>query len=546
MSNESGVQNQLGLNLMAEGKAAEALPHFSRAIRIDPKNAGLYANLANALGELGRQEDAVAALRQGIRADPTLPILHNNFSILLEKLGRVDEAVDAGAEAVRLDPASAYYHQTYARGLESSGDLDAADREFQETLRLDPQSDRAADSRCFIANFNPSCDAAAVLAVAKDWSRRFEHSEFEPIPHTNSRDPHRRLKIGYVSSMFYDQAESFFVLPLLESHNHDQFEIHCFSNGRPRDAVTERHHRAVDHWHNIRNVEDRHAASLIRQQGIDILIDLTMHMADNRLRLFTLRPAPVQMTWLAYPGTTGLKSIDYRITDPIIDPPGSSEPYSEKSLRLKTSWCCYDPLGDMPTRRSTPTQFIRFGSFNNPFKINEPLLRLWGRTMLLSPASRIAMLSQSARQREKIRGVLGKMGISKDRIGFSPPLSRERYLRLYNEIDIALDTLPYNGITTTCDALLMGVPVVTMKGARASGRAGASLLAAAGLRELVADSEGEFVEIAAVLAQQTDRLHQYHAELPERVRGSALTDRGRFTTEMETAYRTAWESWCGK
>jgi predicted O-linked N-acetylglucosamine transferase (SPINDLY family) len=541
---QAEIANNEGLREIERGRAEAALSAFGRATRLNPANPAYYSNASLVLERLGKAEEAIAALRQAVRLGPGHAILHNNLSVLLEKQGLTDEAVDAAREAVRLDPQCARYRYTFARAVQSTGDLDAADREFAEALRIEPDFDRAADSRAFLANFNPSFDANRILEICRDWSRRFEPTPAQIPPHANSRDPDRRLKIGYLSAAFCNHAEAYFVLPLLEAHDRQCFEIHCFSNGAKHDATTERHRQAVDRWHEIRGLDDRHAAALIRDEGIDILVDLTMHMMDSRLRLFTMKPAPVQMTWLAYPGTTGLNAMDYRITDPAIDPPGADEPYSERSIRLPTSWICWHPLNDGQPRRQIPRDYVSFGSFNNPFKLNDGVVRLWGRLLQRIANSRVAMLSSSARQQERIRAVLKEMGISESRIGFSPQLGREKYLRLYDEIDIALDTQPYNGITTSCDALWMGVPVVTMKGSRAAGRAGASLLHAAGLPELIAESDEQFVEIAAALAADSQRLQAYHVELREKVRSSALMDGRRFARDVEGAYRQVWKKWC--
>jgi predicted O-linked N-acetylglucosamine transferase (SPINDLY family) len=542
---QAEIANGEGLREIEQGKAEAALAAFHRAIRLNPGNPAYYSNASLVLERLGRAEEAIAALRQAVRLGPGHAILHNNLSVLLEKQRLTDAAVDAAREAVRLEPPSARFRYTLARAIQSTGDLDGADREFAEALRIDPNFDRAADSRAFLANFNPSFDAARILEICRDWSRRFEPPAAKIAPHKNSSDPNRQLKIGYVSAAFHDHAEAFFVLPLLEAHDREHFEIHCFSNGAKDDAITSRHRRAVDRWHPIRGMDDHHAVALIRKERIDVLVDLTMHMADSRLRLFAVKPAPVQMTWLAYPGTTGLRAMDYRITDAVIDPPGAGEPYSEQSIYLPTSWICWDPLEDVEPRRQSSRNYVAFASFNNPFKMNDGVVRLWGQVLQRVPNSRIAMLSSSAWQRERIRAVLKEMGIIESHIAFSPPLGREQYLRLHNEIDIALDTQPYNGITTSCDALWMGVPVVTTKGSRAAGRAGSSLLDAAGLPELVAQDQEQFIEIAAALATDSGRLRAYHEGLREKVRGSPLMDSQRFTREIESAYRDAWRRWCG-
>jgi predicted O-linked N-acetylglucosamine transferase (SPINDLY family) len=551
MSNPGAdAANQRGLDLVAKGRLTEAIGAFDRAIKLNPKNAGYFVNLANVKIQCGNFEDAIGTLRSGISVDPSQPWLHGNLARVLQRLGRIDETLAAARDAVRLAPGEVEFRLMLAYALQGAGEVEAALLECREALRLGSTNATVAHTLAFLANFVPALGPGEVFDLTREAAAHLTTSEPPSVPpHPNDRDPNRRLRIGYVSPMFFRQAEAFFLLPLLEHHNHNDFEIYCFSNTRQPDALTDRHRRACDHWHEIRNLDDVNAAALVRDQQIDILVDLAMHLSDNRLGLFTLRPAPVQMTWLAYPGTTGLAAIDYRVTDPVIDPPPASgaalkEYYSERSLRLPESWLCYDPLIDIPPRPPTTRDAIAFGSLNTPTKLNEPLLRVWGKILQRVPNSRLAMQAHSDHQRQIVQRVFGEMGIARERVGFTPGRGREQYLRLYDLVDIALDTLPYNGITTTCDALWMGVPVITMKGKTAAGRAATSLLSACGLPELIAESESEFIEIAAKLAGDLPRLREYHASLRKRITESVVMDGKRFARGMERLYRTAWQEWC--
>jgi predicted O-linked N-acetylglucosamine transferase (SPINDLY family) len=545
---DAALHRRRGVELAADGKLDEAIDEFRLAIRLNPRDPMLYDDLAAVLGRRGRLEDAVAAIRTGIRIDPTIPALHNRLCLALQIGGDLDAAMDAAANAITLDPANAEYHFTYGYALELAGEIPHALQEFRQTLRLDPQHVKAVDSIAFLSNFDPALEPSQILAAATDWSRRFEHPGATLAPHTNSPVAHRRLKIGYVSPMFYNHAESHFVLPLLESHDRALFEIHCFCNGAVHDAITTRLRRSVDAWYEIQSMDDDDAVKLVRDAGIDILVDLAMHLEGNRLGIFAHKPAPVQFTWIAYPGTTGLTSIDYRITDPIIDPPnragGYADLYTEKSVRLRTSWCSYSPLSTTPARGVAPSPHIRFGSLNNPIKLNDSIVGVWARVLAAVADSRMTIGSYAPRQRNRILQLLANEGIAKERVTFVNSVNRERYLRRYEQIDIALDTLPYNGITTSCDALWMGVPVITLKGKTAPGRAGASLLAAAGLGEFIAETESQFVEIARSLAADFVRLQSLHSTLRRQVECSALMNWQSFAREMEAAYRTAWIAWC--
>ena len=381
-------------------------------------------------------------------------------------------------------------------------------------------------------------DRAALDREMRPFNQRFAQPLAGEIrPHANSRDPDRRLRIGYVSPDFYFQAECHFLLPLLQSHDRRNFEIHCYCSVRRPDHVTRRFKEHADVWHDVAAETDDRLAERIRGDQIDVLIDLTMHMRSNRLLLFARKPAPVQVTWLAYPGGTGLPTIDYRLTDAHLDPPDSDRHYAEKSIRLPGCWCCYDPLSDAPIE-SHPRDFIRFASLNNPAKLNDPTLALWSGVLRAVPDSRLLLLVTSEDHRGRIRRLFADAGIGEDRLEFTGYLPRPSYLKLHNTIDACLDPLPYNGITTTLDALWMGVPVVSLVGQTAPGRAGLSILTTVGLPELVARSPEQFIEIAKG-APNLDR----HA-IRQKLSDSAVMDAPQFARNVEAAYRQMWRNWC--
>ncbi len=328
------------------------------------------------------------------------------------------------------------------------------------------------------------------------------------------------------------------------------FEIHCYASVSRPDAITDRLRQAAHFWHDVRLRTNEELAALIRQNGIDILVDLTMHMAHNRLLVFARKPAPVQVTWLAYPGSTGLETIDYRITDSHMDAPDGNELiYAEKSVRLPDCWCCYDPLTDLPPATPRPRSWngpIYFGCLNNPCKINAPVLRLWADVLRAVQHSHLLIMASSAQQRRWIGNLLGQSGVRSDRVEFVGSCARCDYLRIYDRIDIALDPLPYNGITTTCDALWMGVPVVSLAGETAAGRAGRSILSNIGLTDLIAQTPEQYIQLAANLAHDLPRLATLRSTLRDRMQKSPLMDAPRFAHNIEFAYRTMWREWGAK
>jgi predicted O-linked N-acetylglucosamine transferase (SPINDLY family) len=322
-------------------------------------------------------------------------------------------------------------------------------------------------------------------------------------------------------------------------------EVHCYSSVRRPDKATEIIKTRADVWHDVAALSDEQLAERIRADRIDVLVDLTMHMAFNRLPMFALKPAPVQVTWLAYPGGTGLSAMDYRLTDGWIDPPGDGDQlYSEQSIRLPDCWCCYHPLGEVPTAARRDDGPVTFGSLNNPCKLNEPTLLLWAKVLLRAGESRLLLLVKSDNQRDRISETLANAGIDPMRIEFTSPGRRGEYLRMYDRLDICLDPLPYNGITTTCDALWMGVPVITRVGRTAPGRAGLSLLSNLQLPELVTDDDDRFVALAEELAANFAKRSQLRISLRDRMRKSPLMDGRRFARNVESAYLGMWRKAC--
>ena len=289
-------------------------------------------------------------------------------------------------------------------------------------------------------------------------------------------------------------------------------------------------------------------AELIREDRIDILVDLTQHMAHNRLLMFARKPAPVQVAWLAYPGTTGLAALDYRISDPYLDPPALFDAcYSEESIRLPDTFWCYDPLTTEAKVNALPALkngFITFGCLNHFCKINSQTVELYGDVLRAVDGSRLLLLAPEGSARRRILDQWRQQGIPRERIEFVGKTSRPEYLKLYQRMDIALDTLPYNGITTTCDALWMGVPVVSLAGKTAAGRAGLGLLAAVELSELATKSPDDFLQTAKELASNLPRLTELRQTLRPRMEASALMDAPRFARNIEAAYRAMWRRWC--
>ncbi len=441
--------------------------------------------------------------------------------------GKLDEAVACYRRALQLKPDYAEAHSNLGNALKDQGKLDEAVACYRRALQLKPDLDTGYSNLLYTLVFCPGYDAQAIFEEHRRWSRQYT----EPLArfiqsHSNDRSLRRRLRIGYVSPDFREHAESFFTVPLLSAHDHQDFEILCYADVVCPDGITERLRSYADVWRDITGLTDEQVAQLVHQDKIDILVDLTMHMARNHLGVFARKPAPVQVCWLAYPGTTGLSTIDYRLTDPYIDPPGHHDhDYSEESVRLPDAVGCYDPLASEPAAGALPALdkgYITFGCLNNFCKVNVPVLRLWAQVLKAVDRSQLMLLAAEGSHRRDTLDLLEREGVGRDRVTFVAKLPRPRYLELYQRIDIALDTLPYNGHTTSLDAFWLGVPVITLVGQTPAGRAGLSLLNNLGLPELIAETSEQFVSIAVDLANDLPRLRDLRFNLARSDAGFTL------------------------
>ncbi len=506
------AQNALGVALKDHGQLDQAIAVYYQAIALQPDYADAYSNLGNALTAKGQLDEAIAAFRKAIALNPTIPQTHNNLSVALKDLAQLDDAVAAVREAIALNP----------NLLEAHSNL------------------------LYTLPFHPSYTPQAILEEHRRWSRQIaEPLQKFILPHTNDHNPDRRLRIGYVSPDFKDHCQSNFTIPLLSNHNHDQFEIFCYANVPRPDAFTEKLQGLTDTWRSTIGMSDQQLADLVRNDRIDILIDLTMHMGNGRPLLFARKPAPVQVAWLAYPGTTGLSTIDYRLTDPYLDPPGlNDDHYVEKSIRLPDSFWCYQPMTadlEINPLPALTAHRITFGCLNNFCKINDALLALWSKILHAVPDSRLVLMSPHGAHRAK---VMEKLGVEPIRIEFVIAQPRVQYLETYRRIDIGLDTYPVNGHTTSLDALWMGIPIVTLVGNTPMGRAGWCQLSNLRLTELAAQTPEQFVKIATNLAHDLPRLQQLRSTLRQRMEQSPLMDAHKFAHNIESAYRQMWHNWC--
>ncbi len=545
------AHNHLGIAFCALKQQGEALAAFGRAIELRPEFAEAHNNLGSALRQEGRLDEAIAAYGRAVQLKPEYAEAHRNLGSVLYDLKRFDEAIAAYRCALALAPHLVEAHLRLGNYLANRGRLDEALGCLRTAIALRPDEPGVASNLLYALQFFGDHDARALLAEHRRWDARFAAPLAASIlPHANEARPDRRLRIGYVSPDLRSHVIGHNLRPLFREHDHRHFEIVCYADVDRPDTLTARFQELADVWRDIVGRTDDEVARLIREDRIDILVDLALHMDRNRLLVFARKPAPVQVTFAAYPGTTGLSAIDYRLTDPGLDPPGIGDAdYAEESIRLPNTFWCYDPLTEEPGVNALPALangYVTFGCLNHPAKVNAGVLALWARVMRAVDGSRLIMLSPEGPHRGDIHRRLEQEGVAPGRVTFFAHQPHAQYLKLYHGIDLVLDTFPYNGHTTSLDALWMGVPVVTTVGRTVVGRAGLSHLRNLGLPELAAETPEEFVRIAAQLAGDLPRLSRLRASLRDRMRRSPLMDAPGFARGIEAAYRSMWRRWCAR
>ncbi len=547
--NDFETLNNLGVALKVQGQLEAAVETFRFALRINPNCGEAQSNLGNALYDQGQADAALEAYRAALRINPGhVEALSNMGSVLRDK-GMPEEAAEACRAALQLKPDLSEAHNNLGNALKEQGQIEEALEAYRTAVTLKPQSAATHGNLVYSMQFNSGCDARAIAEEQARWNDRHAKPLIPSrLPHFNTRDLDRRLKVGYVSPDFRSHAVSYFILPLLESHDRAKVEVYCYSGVGLPDKTTAVIRQCADEWRDVLALSDEALAAQIRTDGIDILVDLTLHTAKSRLLVFARKPAPVQVSWLAYPGSTGLETIDYRLTDAYMEPVlQDGDPAGERPARLPDSWCCYRAFEMFPDVSDLPAAgvgHVTFGSLNKFSRVNDAVLHCWCGVLRAAPGSRLLMLCPKGRSRDRVISYFDAQGVTGERVEFVAQDSWDTYIGHYRRIDIALDSFPCNGMTATCHALYMGAPVVTLPGETPASRAGLSLVSTIGLPELAAQSEGGYVRIATELASNLSRLSELRLAMRGRMQASPLMDAPRFAGNVEAAYREMWRRWC--
>jgi protein O-GlcNAc transferase len=547
------VYYNIGVAFQDNRQYDEAVNYYQKALQCNPDHEVAYYNLAIIYKQRLQFEDAIACYQKVLQLNPTNADAYMNLGTVLQEQGEIESAIAFYQKAIELNPANADAYANLGTAQQEQGQLQDAEICYRHALQIRPSHSIAYSNLLLSMSYNSYHDALSIFTEHVRFANQIAEPLYPDIPfYLNERIPSRPLKIGYVSPDFKKHSVAYFIEPVLAEHHRDYFRVFCYSDVLIPDELTKRIQQYANTWRNIAGISDSQAAQLIQKDKIDILIDLSGHTSRNRLLLFARKPAPVQLSWIGYPATTGLSTIDYKIVDRYTDPPGMTEHYyTEKLIYLPGSFLCYLPDKDSPEIGELPalkTGHISFGSFNNFTKISPPVLALWTELLKSVPNARLILKTEQFADRttrERVMNLFADKGIDKNRIelfAFEPTM--REHLAMYNRIDIGLDTFPYNGTTTTCEAMWMGVPVITLEGDSYASRVGVSLLSNVGLPELIAETPDGYIAKAVNLANDIEKLKSYRKNLRDMMAHSPLTDAKCLTANLEISYRTIWKTWC--
>ena len=544
------AHNNLGSTLRKMGKLDQAETSIRKALALAPDMAPAHSNLGNVLNDLGTLEESVASYQKALAIEPQSAEVHCNLGSVLKGMGRTDEAVESYQEALTINPEYAEAYSNLGGALNELGRPDEAVENYQKALSIKPEYASAHSDKLLIEQYRLGHSAETLFKLHCDWDDRHGRAFRSAWPaHENTHEAERRLKVGFVSPDLGRHPVGYFVVPLLENLGGQDIETVCYSD-RIEDDMTGRIQAAADGWRNTYGVSDEDLTKAVLCDGIDILIDLSGHSAGNRLAVFARKPAPLQVAWAGYVGTTGLSAMDYLVSDRYSTPKGEESFYSEKIIRMPDGWLCYEPpdyapeVGPLPAKRSGA---ITFGSFSNPAKLNTDVVSLWAKILGLVKNARLLIKSSGVdtpANTNRLTALFEAQGVDRSRLILEGKSPHNELLARYHDVDIALDPFPYSGGLTTYEALWMGVPVITVPGQTFASRHSLSHLTTCGLPELVARDDDDYVALAIGLANDPRRLEDLRAELREKMSRSPICDGKKFAEGFAGLMRDIWRQWC--
>ena len=582
----AGIYQSRGDALREAGQLEAALASYDAVIAIDPQRVEAHVNRGSALLTLGRGDDAIVSYRNGLQLRPQDPKLHAILGTVLYVQGRRDEAAASFQQSIALESRDSRTYYKLGDVLREQGKVLEAEQAYRQSIALNAQSAESqmklgallqgqgrlaeAEARCrlavalrpdtatilssliFVLDLTTAATTASLQAVRKQWAERFAPPHFDPSPFANMPDPDRRLRIGYVSADFQEHSAAFVFGAMLIQFNPSQFEVFVYSNSSAADRMAQQFRRSVTQWREIKQLSADAAAALIREDGIDILVDLSGHSSGNRLDVFARKPAPVQITAWGYITGTGMKAIDVLFADPVIIPEDEKALYTEEIVYLPNVVCGGFFLTKYPDVNPLPAasgQGITFGSFNRLAKISDTTIKAWTRVLTAVPDSKMIIKApglEHAHVRQRFEQDFSAAGMDLARITFQGRTSWWDHLSAYNQVDMFLDAFPHSGGVTTLDSLMMGVPVVTLRWPTLVGRLSASFLTTIGLTDWIAETEDAFVNIAVQKAKDIDALKELRQSLRMKLRHSIIGDTKAYVAAVEGVYRNLWRRWCAR
>jgi len=546
--------NGLGVALQAQGDYERAIAAFEKARSLNPNRFDSLNNLGALLRMIKRPHDALPHLYKAVQLDPSSDLALSNLVHTLLGLGRVGEALSKTQQILEQHPRSASSHLMRGFALVQQARITSALESFEQAQSIDPSATVAVANALFTLLYRDDISGAEFVAEREKWVARLpgiSQQRYEQWKGT--REPGRRLKVGYLSGDLRSHPVAFFLEPILANHSAEQVETYCYDLSGVADATTTRLKGYAHHWRHCVGISDDACAQQIYEDTIDILIDLSGHTAGNRSGVLMRKPAPLQMLYIGYPGSTGLPTMDYVISDRLVSPVETDSLYSEKILPVEGSFWCFKPHEFAPQPSELPALqngYITLGSFNHTPKFSDSTIRLWSRVLAAVPTAKLKLKALSLADEETcahFRQQFVALGTDPSRLIFEgPTLKLEEFFQSYHTIDIALDPTPYNGGTTTCEALWMGIPVVALRGERFCARMSHSLLNNVGLGQLSVETEEAYVEGVRSLCHNTGYLQQIRSELRSRMAASPICNGKLASQALENAYRRAWQQFCNK
>ncbi|KAG8376757.1 hypothetical protein BUALT_Bualt09G0097000 [Buddleja alternifolia] len=532
-----------------------AIVFYELAFHFNPHCAEACNNLGVIYKDRDNLDKAVECYQMALSIKPNFSQSLNNLGVVYTVQGKMDAAANMIEKAIVANPTYAEAYNNLGVLYRDAGNISLAVEAYEQCLKIDPDSRNAGQNRLLAMNYINEGSDDKLYEAHRDWGRRFMRLFPQYTSWDNIKDPERPLVIGYVSPDYFTHSVSYFIEAPLIYHDYANYKVVVYSAVVKGDAKTNRFRdRVLKHggtWRDIYGIDEKKVASMVREDKIDILVELTGHTANNKLGMMACRPAPVQVTWIGYPNTTGLPTIDYRISDALADPSVTKQKHVEELVRLPNSFLCYTPSPEAGPLCPTPAMsngFVTFGSFNNLAKITPKVLQVWARILCAVPNSRLIVkckpfCCESVRQ--QFLSTLEKLGLESPRVDLLPLiLLNHDHMQAYSLMDISLDTFPYAGTTTTCESLYMGVPCVTMEGSVHAHNVGVSLLKTVGLSNLVAKNEDEYVELAIQLASDISALSNLRMKLRDLMLKSPLCDGSKFIQGLESTYRNMWRRYC--